>query len=458
MDNRFSKFLQYVKGKRVAVVGMGVSNTPLIRLLINAGALVTICDKKEYSQMDEALVKEFSSAEFQTGEGYLSGLDHEIIFKTPGMRPDMPELVKARENGSIVTSEMEAFFHVCPAHIIGVTGSDGKTTTTTIIYELLKAAGKKCYVGGNIGTPLLDKAGEMQESDYAVLELSSFQLMTMTRSPEISVITNLAPNHLDVHKSMEEYTDAKRNIYLFQNEQGRVVLNLDNDVTCSLSKEVGNRKVMFSRNQMLSQGVCCADGIIYRNGEKVLECKDIKIPGVHNVENYMAAIAAVGDIVPKEIICSVAKEFGGVVHRMEIVRVRRGVKYYNDSIASSPSRTIAGLRALNTKVILIAGGYDKQIPFDVMGPEVVKYVKRLVLVGATSEQIREAVEKAHGYNPNTLPINQCHSMEQAVSVAAQYAQEGDIVTLSPACASFDLYVNFAARGEHFRKLVNELEE
>lgn len=458
MASKFSKFLEYVRGRRIAVAGMGVSNTPLIRLLLGAGAQVTVCDKKEYSELDAALRAEFEEkgAKFHTGDGYLNDLDHELIFKTPGMRPDMPELDAARGRGSIITSEMDVFMHVCPAHIIGVTGSDGKTTTTTVIYELLKAAGKTCYIGGNIGNPLLDRTGDMRDDDWVVLELSSFQLMTMTRSPEISVITNLAPNHLDVHTSMQEYTDAKRNIYLHRPSGGRVVLNFDNDVTRDLSSDVGEDCIFFSREQELPGGVYCRDGEIIRDGKKVLKCAGIKIPGVHNVENYMAAIAAVGDIVPDEVIRCVAAEFSGVVHRMELVRELDGVKYYNDSIASSPSRTIAGLRALNTKVILIAGGYDKKIPFDVLGPEVVKYVKRLVLVGATSAKIRAAVEAADGYDADKLPINECTSMPEAVETAKKYAVSGDIVTLSPACASFDLYVNFAARGEHFKELVNAL--
>ena len=447
MSSKFSKFLEYVRGRRIAVAGMGVSNTPLIRLLLDAGAFVTVCDKKEYDALDAALRDEFKArgAEFQTGEDYLEGLDHELIFKTPGMRPDMPELNAARARGSVVTSEMDVFMHVCPAHIIGVTGSDGKTTTTTVIYELLKAAGKTCYIGGNIGNPLLDRAGDMREDDWAVLELSSFQLMTMTRSPEISVITNLAPNHLDVHTSMQEYTDAKRNIYLYRPEGGRVVLNADNDVTRALSDEVGEDCVLFSRREVLPDGV---------KGELVFT--SLTIQGVHNVDNYMAAIAAVGDIVPDEVIRRVAAEFSGVVHRMELVREKDGVKYYNDSIASSPSRTIAGLRALGTKVILIAGGYDKHIPFDVLGPEAVKYVKRLILVGATTPKIRAAVEAADGYSPESLPIHEVKTMDEAVMTASEYAVRGDIVTLSPACASFDLYVNFAARGEHFKELVNAL--
>lgn len=456
MSNRlFDEFLKYVAGKRVAVIGMGVSNTPLIRLLLDAGAQVTICDKKEKHLLDEQSVAEFSrcGAQFHTGEDYLAGLDQELIFKTPGMRPDMPELEAARERGSIVTSEMDVFMHLCPATVIGVTGSDGKTTTTTIIYELIKAQGKSCYVGGNIGTPLLSKAGEMTAEDYVVLELSSFQLMTMTRSPKISVITNLAPNHLDVHKDMNEYVDAKRNIYLFRPSDGRVVMNLDNDVTRALAHEVDGC-IMFSRKQAAQ--VACFDGMIYLHGQEILRTQDIKIPGVHNVENYMAAIAATQGIVTKDTVNRVAREFGGVKHRMELVRELDGVKYYNDSIASSPSRTIAGLKALAQPVILIAGGYDKHIPFDGLGEEITQRVKRLILVGATTELIYDAVVNAPGYREGKPPINKCQSMEQAVAAAHEYAEDGDVVTLSPACASFDLYKNFAERGEHFRDLVNRL--
>ncbi|MBQ2840061.1 MAG: UDP-N-acetylmuramoyl-L-alanine--D-glutamate ligase [Oscillospiraceae bacterium] len=459
MNAQFSAFLDSVRGRRCAVIGMGVSNTPLIRLLLDAGASVLICDKKE--DQDEALLSEFRGrgAEFCLGEKYLTQLSGiEIIFKTPGMRYDVPELIEAEKEGSIVTTEMEQFLKLCPCTSIGITGSDGKTTTTTVVGELLKRAGKCCHVGGNIGRPLLPDAGEMREDDFAVIELSSFQLMNIKYGTDISVITNITPNHLDVHKSMEEYTEAKKSI--FKNSCGRVVLNFDNEITRGIAEELGKRATLFSSKTILDNGYCIEDGYVVRRadgeGERILALSDIKIPGMHNVENYMAAIAATEGLVSKEDIVSTAREFGGVEHRMELVRELHGVKYYNDSIASSPTRTIAGLRAFNRKVILIAGGYDKNIPFDELGPAALEYVKTLVLVGATAEKIKTAVESTAGYSREELPIIMCNSFEDAVNAASAAAQSGDIVTLSPACASFDMFKNFMLRGERFRELVMAL--
>ncbi len=452
MSTKYQKFLNDVSGKKISVIGMGVSNTPLIRLLLSAGALVTIRDKALRSDLSEdADIFEAQGAKIICGEDYLKDIDDEIIFKTPGMRPDVFELNAAREKGSIVTSEMEIFFKVCPAKIIGITGSDGKTTTTTIIYELLKAEGYNCFVGGNIGTPLLDKVPEMTENDFCVLELSSFQLMTMSNSPDIAVITNIAPNHLDVHKSMEEYTEAKVNL-LKHNKNARIVLNLDNAVTREISNKFSSH--LFSRRE--NAEYCVKDGVIYAGEKSVMSVGDIKIPGLHNVENYLAAIAAVDGLVSFDTIKSVAKSFNGVKHRMELVREKDGILFYNDSIASSPTRTIAGLRSFKQKIILIAGGYDKKIPFDVLGPEIIEHVKALILIGKTSDKIEAAVVNSDGYCAETLPIYRPSTFEAAIKKAYEIAECGDIVALSPACASFDLFKNFAERGETFRKIVNSL--
>lgn len=459
MNAVFDAFLKSMSGKKCAVIGMGVSNTPLIRLLLDSGAKVLICDKKE--KHDENIISDFLNrgAEISLGADYLSAIGNaEIIFKTPGMRYDVPELLEAETRGSIVTTEMEQFLKLCPCKSIGITGSDGKTTTTTIVGELLKRAGKRCYVGGNIGRPLLPDAGEMSGDDFAVIELSSFQLMNIKHSPDISVITNITPNHLDVHKSMEEYTEAKKQI--FAGSRGRVVLNYDNEITRNIAGELSDRAVLFSSKEILDNGYCVEDGhIVLRRGgrsERILALSDIKIPGMHNVENYMAAIAATEGFVSREDIKAVAREFGGVEHRMELVRELSGVKYYNDSIASSPTRTIAGLRAFNKKVILIAGGYDKHIPFDELGPAAQKYVKTLVLVGATAEKIKAAVEDSAGYDAEKLPIIMCETFEEAVRAASGAAESGDIVTLSPACASFDMFDNFMLRGKRFKELVAKL--
>lgn len=459
MGKALENFLEGLAQKKCAVIGMGVSNIPLIRMLLNCGAKVLVCDKK--TDHDDATVQEFKNlgAAFSFGEDYLSSLSgFDVIFKTPGMRYDVPELLNAEKEGAYVTTEMEQFLKLCPCKCIGVTGSDGKTTTTTIIGKLLEQAGVKTYVGGNIGKPLLSEVDTMHEADFAVVELSSFQLMNIKESPDISVITNVTPNHLDVHKSYDEYIDAKREI--FRNSSGRVVLNYDNETTRLMSTEIPERAVLFSSKSVLENGFCLENGYIVRKrdgkSERILAVSDIKIPGMHNVENYMAAIAACEGLVSFDDIVFVAKNFGGVEHRMELVRELRGVKYYNDSIASSPTRTIAGLRAFDKKVILIAGGYDKKIPFDVLGDAAVKYVKALVLVGDTAELIREAVVKTDGYDEKKLPIIMCDTFEKAVSAAAETAKDGDIVTLSPACASFDMFKNFMVRGEKFKELVNLL--
>lgn len=453
------QYLDTLKNKTVAVVGIGVSNTPWLRRLLQEGIRVTACDKRSRDALG-ALAEELEKAgcRLQLGESYLQGLNQDVIFRTPGLRPDVPELLAAKARGSEITSEMEVFFEVCPCTLLAVTGSDGKTTTTTIIAELLKAAGKTVHVGGNIGNPLLCRADEMHPEDYAVLELSSFQLMTMTHSPHIAVVTNLAPNHLDMHKSMEEYVAAKENIFRYQSAGDVAVFNLDNAITREQGTRAPGHVCYFSRREEPADGVFLrGEEIISRHDgweQVIMTTEDIRLPGVHNVENYMAAIAAVDGLVPYEVIRRFARDFNGVEHRIELVRTYHGVRFYNDSIASSPSRTIAGLRSFKEKVILIAGGYDKHIPFDVLGPEVVERVKLLVLCGATAGKIRAAVEQAPGYRPGHPEIVEVMPFEKAVLYARDKAQSGDVVTLSPACAAFDQFKNFAERGKTFKAIVN----
>ena len=456
------EYLVSLQHKTVAVIGIGVSNTPLLRLLLENGIAVTACDKRDRADLGELADElEQLGAKLQLGEDYLEGLTQDVIFRTPGMRPDVPQLLRAKERGSVITSEMEVFFDVCPCSIIAVTGSDGKTTTTTMIAELLRAAGRTVHVGGNIGNPLLAQAGEMNPDDNVVLELSSFQLMTMQKSPHIAVITNLSPNHLDMHKGMEEYVASKENLFLHQSADDVAIFNLDNDIT----REQGTRAVgevrYFTRRSETENGVFLrGDEIIRRkDGEEtvVMTVQDIKLPGIHNVENYMAAVAAVEGLVEDETIRRFAREFGGVEHRIELVRTLRGVRYYNDSIASSPSRTIAGLRSFKEKLILIAGGYDKNIPFDVLGPEVVEHVKLLILCGATAEKIRAAVESAPEYQPGKPEILMVSPFQKAVETARDRAEEGDVVTLSPACAAFDQFKNFMERGKTYKAIVNSWE-
>ena len=441
--------------KTIAVLGLGVSNRPLARMLLAAGCHVIGCDRTPRENLDEEILElERQGLTLKVGPTYLENLQADVVFRTPGMHPETPALVALREQGAEITSEMEIFFECCPCPIIAVTGSDGKTTTTTLISEILKAAGKTVHLGGNIGTPLLPRVEEMKKEDWAVVELSSFQLMDMRRSAQIAVVTNLAPNHLDVHKDMAEYVQAKKNVFAYQNPEGVTVLNLDNEITRGFADEVPGTIRFFSRQEKAQ--VYLEDGIIWANGEKILEQNDILLPGIHNVENYMAAIAALQGLVSKEAIRQVAKNFGGVEHRIELVRVKDGVRYYNDSIASSPSRTIAGLRSFKEQVILIAGGYDKHIPYDVLGPEICRHVKKLVVTGATGEKIRQAVVNCEEYRENAPEILSIEDFDQAVFTAAKGAVEGDVVLLSPASAAFDKFKNFMVRGRHFKDLIQNL--
>ncbi|MCI9375410.1 MAG: UDP-N-acetylmuramoyl-L-alanine--D-glutamate ligase [Oscillibacter sp.] len=460
---QFEDYLDSLKNKTVAVIGIGVSNRPLIELLLSRGVSVTACDKKtELGRFGEELKE--NGCRLQLGEDYLNDLNADVIFRTPGMRPDLPELTAAVERGGMLTSEMEVFFEVCPCPIIAVTGSDGKTTTTTIIAELLRAAGRTVHLGGNIGHPLLADTGGMKPEDIAVLELSSFQLMTMTHSPHIAVMTNLAPNHLDVHKDFAEYIAAKENIFIYQAAQDIAVFNADNEITRKLSEKAVGSVVRFSRRTPLERGVYIGAGssgkpnAIWVANEKdsrcVLPLADIQLPGVHNVENYMAAIAAVDGLVPDEIIREFARNFSGVAHRIELVRTLRGVRYYNDSIASSPSRTIAGLNSFPEKVILIAGGKDKGISYESLGPVVNDHVKLLILCGATAGVIRASVERADNFDG--LEIIDVETYPEAVSLAQSRSGEGDVVILSPASTSFDRFANFMERGNVFKELVNQL--
>lgn len=449
-------YFSALRGKKIAVLGLGVSNRPLVRMLLAAGCTVTGCDRTPRQSLDAAVLElEALGATLRVGEGYLDGLQADLVFRTPGMHPANPALARLRASGAQITSEMQVFFELCPCPIIAVTGSDGKTTTTTLISELLRAAGKTVWLGGNIGAPLLPDCGRMRPEDFAVVELSSFQLMDMTRSPHIAVVTNLAPNHLDVHKDMAEYVEAKCNIFRYQSAADKLVLNADNAITAGLAGE--SQRVFFSR-QTETNGVWLADGMIVRRGAPLLAQKEILLPGLHNVENYMAAILAVENLVPDSVITKVAREFGGVEHRIELVRVRRGVRYYNDSIASSPSRTIAGLHSFAEKVILIAGGYDKHIPYDVLGPEICTHVKKLFLNGATGEAIRQAVLDAPNYRPGCPEMEYVPELDTAVAHAAAAAERGDVVLLSPASAAFDQFPNFMVRGKRFKALVRGLEE
>ena len=462
MNTIANDFFNDMCGKKVAFIGIGTSNLPLIKLFADKGAKVIACDRKDFDSLGENGIKAKEyGAELILGENYLSDIDADIVFRSPGTPFYKEELVALRNKGVVLTSEMEVFFDLCPCKTIAVTGSDGKTTTTTIISEFLKASGKNVHLGGNIGKPLLPEIESIGSDDYAVVELSSFQLISMRKSPDVAVVTNLAPNHLDIHKDMQEYIDSKRNLILHQNAFSKAVLNLDNEITNGFSQSVRGQLAKFSVKEKLYNGayldgttICYSD---YGKVTQIMDYRDIKIPGMHNVENYLAAISAVWGIVDVDTIVAVAKTFGGVEHRAEFVREYKGVKYYNDSIASSPTRTALGTLSLyDEKIIIIAGGYDKHIPYEPLGPVINDKVKLLILLGDTAPKIEAAVKSADNYDESKIEIVNVSNMEEAVIEAAKRAESGDIVSLSPASASFGLYRNFEERGNHFKSIVNNL--
>ncbi len=455
-----NEYIEKIKHKRIGVIGIGVSNTPLIKKLLASGCDVTACDKRSAQELgDEYAALSELGAKFCLGEDYLEHLDFDLIFRTPGLMPFDGHLQAAVNRGAELTSEMELFMKLCPCRIFAVTGSDGKTTTTTIISELLKDQGYTVHLGGNIGRPLLCDVDSMSRDDFAVLELSSFQLHSMVCKPNVAVITNISPNHLDKHKDYQDYIDAKSAIFANQDAHDRLVLNRENEFSEYYAGKAKSDISYFSRTARPDNGVYCADGIIYRVHDGKAACimaaDDIKLPGTHNLENYMAAFAATDGYVDDDTCIAVAKSFAGVEHRLEQVRIKDGVTFINDSIGTSPTRTAAGLHALKTKPILIAGGYDKHIPFDELGDEICLHVKRLYLTGATTEKIYEAVVNSKYYD-GALPIEKIDDFKETVLAAASAAQEGDTVLLSPACAAFDKFKNFMERGKYFKQIVMEL--
>lgn len=457
MKRNFAEFKEFIKYKNVAVVGIGISNIPLIHFLRDLGASVTALDKKTEKEFGFKTIKKFKDREVKLilGENYLDNLKgFDVIFKTPSMRIDNPSLVDAQKEGAYITSEMEEFVRYCPAKIFGVTGSDGKTTTTTIIYNILKESGYKTWVGGNIGTPLFSNIEEINVDDKVVLELSSFQLMTMNVSTGVAVVTNLSPNHLDIHKDMEEYVEAKKNIFKYQSSEDVLVLNRDNDITNSMVNKAPGKVIQFSLNEKINDGAYYHDKKLYIYGKEVCRLEEIKLIGMHNVENLLTAFCAVSSDAKIEAMRKVAISFTGVEHRCELVRELEGVKYYNDSIASSPTRTLAGLMAFEKPVVLIAGGKDKGVPFEPLAERGYFKVKKLILVGATKNKIKEAFEKVMKEKNIYIDIIIVDKFEEAVHEARKQAVKGDIVTLSPACTSFDMFSNFAERGNRFKEIVN----
>ena len=468
---KFDYFDKY-KNKKCSVLGFGKSNKPLVKLLLSAGAEVEVRDKN-CAVLNEA--ENYAGAKFVLGETYLEGMECDYIFRSPGIRHDFEGIGAAVEKGAVLTSEMEAFFECAPSKLIGITGSDGKTTTTTITHLFLEAQCKKqgvgrAYVGGNIGQPLLPEAHKMGDTDYAVVELSSFQLMTFKKCPERALITNITPNHLNWHIDMDEYIEAKCNIFT-RGGCKHLVLNADNEITREIARNTDIDTVYFSSrmsdyNSIVhthkkgSAAIFISDGhIVMSRGDhkrKILDISDILLPGRHNIENYMAAIGLTLGLVDDDVIESVAKSFKGVRHRLELVRELDGVKYYNGSIDSSPTRTAAALDALGGSIVAICGGYDKNIPFDTLAKTLCNKARAVVLTGATMEKIYSEILACEDYSEDKLTVIKEPDFTYAVYAASKIAQKGDKVILSPACASFDAFKNFEERGDTFCKIVREM--
>ena len=461
---KLSEFQNYIKNKKVSVIGLGVSNVPLIEFLHGCGAVITARDKKPVEELGDAGEKlKNLGVRLVCGDDYLSGIDDDIVFRSPGIRYDIPELKAAADNGAVISSEMELFFELCPCDMIGITGSDGKTTTTTVTSLILKkqaeldGSGRKIYLGGNIGTPLIQYVEQIKPDDICVVELSSFQLHTMKRSPHIAAITNITPNHLNWHTDMKEYIDAKTNIFAHQTKNDRVVLNYENDITRELSDKANGKVYFFSSKQTppSDNGVYEENGAIYlkENGtpKKVIDTSDIRLVGRHNVENYMTAIALTAGYAAPEAVADVAREFNGVEHRLEFVRELGGVKYYNGSIDSSPTRTIAALSCFTTPMVVILGGYDKNLDYEPLCEPLFSHAHTAVLTGQNAEKIYKALE-SHGI-PAGFEIIKEPDFEAAVNAAKAAAKEGDTVILSPAAASFDRFKNFEERGKIYKSIV-----
>ncbi len=462
INKKLNEFNKDIKGKKVAIIGLGISNKPLIEYLYNLGARITVFDNREQEKIDEDIwnkVVEYN-LQYSLGENYLKNLKgFDFIFRSPSCRPDLPEIQEEIKRGAILTSEIELVLKFTPSKTIGITGSDGKTTTTSLIYEILKRK-YKCFLGGNIGKPLFTQISEMRPEDIVVIELSSFQLMNMELSTDIAVVTNISPNHLNVHKDYKEYIDSKANIFKYQNENGILIINYDNDITRDFAKISSGKVVYFSRHSKLPNGVIYDNGVIkYCDNDlrrHIINQKDIKIRGMHNIENICAAIAATSTLVEQEEQARAISEFTGVEHRLEFVREIDGVKWYNDSIASSPNRTIAGLNSYDEKIVLIAGGRDKHLDYEPLAKPILENVTTLIVMGETAEKIKNVVTRELEVENKQMNIIKVKDVEEAVKMAKEIAKPNEIVLFSPASTSFDMFKNFEERGKKFKEEVNKL--
>ena len=463
VNKKLEEFNEFIKFRKVAIVGLGVSNLPLIDYLYETKARVTVFDEREIYEIPKKIMDKITNFgfEFFLGKNCLENLNgFTLIFRSPSCLPTRLELEAEANRGAIVTTEIEMLMKMCPCKIIGVTGSDGKTTTTSLINAILKQGGYNTYLGGNIGTPLFTKLSEMTPEDIVVLELSSFQLMGMEISPNIAVITNITPNHLNIHKDYEEYIESKKNIFKYQNKNDKLILNYDNDITRNCANEAEGKVVFFSGKEKLDNGYIVDEKLIKECNDKirkhVLNTNEVILRGEHNFENIATAIAATSELVDIDTAVKAVKDFKPVEHRLEFIREIEGVKWYNDSVSSSPTRTIAGLYSFDEEIVLIAGGYDKNLDYTPIAKPIIEKVKTLILLGQTSGKIFESVKEELDNQCKDLDIYMCDNLKQTIELAKKVAKPGQIILFSPASASFDMFKNFADRGNQFKELVNDI--
>lgn len=459
-NKKLEEFNEYIKYRKVAVIGLGVSNIPLIDYLYIHKANVTVFDDRTIDELPQDIITKITNYgfAFSFGEKSLNKLHNfDLIFRSPSCLPTKPELEAESQRGAIITTEIELLMKMCPSKIIGITGSDGKTTTTSLVNSILQKAGYKTFLGGNIGTPLFTKLDEMTPEDIVVLELSSFQLMGMEISPQIAAITNITPNHLNIHKDYEEYIEAKKNIFKNQDENGILVLNYDNEITKNCSKEANGKVVFFSSKEKLDNGYIVDDDIVKECNDKIrkhiIATDDIVLRGKHNLENIATALAITSTLVDIDVAIEAIKEFKPVPHRIEFVKEIDGVKWYNDSASSSPTRTLSGINAFKEDIVLIAGGYDKNLDYTPLAKPILQKVKTLILIGQTANKIFDAVKNEMDEQNKEVKIYMADSLEQATEIAKKHAHPGQVVLFSPASASFDMFKNFADRGNKFKEIV-----
>lgn len=456
------------KDKKVAVLGLGEEGISSIRFLSKKGAAVAICDQKEKNALEPDFVNEAEKlgVSFNLGENYLKGLNEfDYVFRSPGVKRNLLEITAAQKAGVRITSQTILFLEKFSKQTIGVTGTKGKGTTSTLISEILKKAGKKVFLGGNIGKPPLDFIEDMSTDVWAVLELSSFQLEDCQISPHISVVLMITSEHLDYHSSTQEYIDAKKSLVSFQNEDDFAVISADYPSSLSFEKLTKGKVLYFSRSKEVNPGSFVSNGEVVLNNsqiQKICSVKDIFLPGEHNLENVTAAVAVTSIFAVKpQKVKEVLQNFKGLEHRLELVSEIKGVKYYNDSFSTTPETAMAAIKSFSTSQIIILGGSSKGSDFKRLGEEIVKTenVKAVILIGLEGPRIEQAIKEGQESlqkQGNLKIIKGPKNMGEIVQTAFMTASPGDVVLLSPACASFDLFKNYKERGKLFKEEVEKL--